>query len=216
MKRHRTWLSKMAKIPPWICICLSILTYLLLTQWVSPQLQASTNPTLLAYLPHWQEALSIIAPLLSIVLLLPVYVAVRTAYIKRNAISSHVAEHQLAQLSWLEFEALVSDNYRQQGYKVTQKLDYSDDDTVDMELTKGQTLILVNCKYWQSSKVGVKAVRELYDTLLDRKAGRAILLTCGTFTPEATTFARYKPIELVDGVLLAHTLFPSSPMLSAN
>lgn len=215
MKRHRTWLSKMAKIPPWICICLSILTYLLLTEWVPPQLQASTNPMLIAHLPQWQEALSLIAPLLSLILLLPVYFAIRTVYIKQGS-NGHSAEHQLAQLSWLEFEALVSDAYRQQGYTVTQKLDYSDEDTVDMELKKGHTLVLVNCKYWQSSKVGVKAVRELYDTLLDRQAGRAILLTCGTFTPEAIAFARYKPIDLVDGTLLAQLIFSSSPMLRAS
>jgi restriction system protein len=51
-------------------------------------------------------------------------------------------------------------------------------------------------------KVGVKTVRELYGVLVAENAARAILVASGEYTAEARTFARGKPLELVDGAAL--------------
>jgi restriction system protein len=49
----------------------------------------------------------------------------------------------------------------------------------------------------------VSLVREFYGVMVSEKAARGIFVTTGIFTPEAITFARGKPLELVDGPALA-------------
>ena len=65
----------------------------------------------------------------------------------------------------------------------------------------GRTTV-VQCKRWRNARVGVVLVRELYGVMTAEAADSCILVTSGTFTPEAEAFARGKPIELLDGSAL--------------
>jgi restriction system protein len=56
----------------------------------------------------------------------------------------------------------------------------------------------VQCKRWKNKPVPVQTVRELYGVLHDRGASAAKLVATTRFTSEAISFARGKPIELVD------------------
>lgn len=102
-------------------------------------------------------------------------------------------------LGWQEFERLVGEAYRRQGYAVDETGSSGGDGGVDLVLNVHGETVLVQCKLWRSRSVGVKPVRELYGVLMSESADRAILVTCGHFTREAEAFAAGKPIKLVAG-----------------
>jgi restriction system protein len=69
-------------------------------------------------------------------------------------------------------------------------------------LKKDGSLILVQCKQWKTTKVGVNIVRELFGVMTAKRATSGILITSGVFTQEARNFGVDKPIDLVDGTRL--------------
>ena len=109
-------------------------------------------------------------------------------------------------MSWREFETLVGESYRRQGYSVEETGGGGADGGIDLVLHgKGQK-ILVQCKQWRSFKVGVKVVREMYGIMVAERADRVIVVTSGVYTQESTGFARGKPIELIDGKALVQLI----------
>ncbi|MBY9085290.1 restriction endonuclease [Paenibacillus sp. HN-1] len=54
--------------------------------------------------------------------------------------------------------------------------------------------------------VEVAAVRDLYGTMMNENASKGILVTTSTYGPDARSFAKDKPIELIDGRVLLHML----------
>ena len=109
-------------------------------------------------------------------------------------------------MSWREFETLVGESYRRQGYSVEETGGGGADGGIDLILRgKGQNVI-VQCKQWKTFKVGVKIVREMYGIMTAERADRVIIVASGTYTQEACDFARGKPIELVDGKALVRLI----------
>jgi restriction system protein len=102
-------------------------------------------------------------------------------------------------MSWREFETLVGEAYRRQGYMVEETGGGGADGGIDLILNgKGQKII-VQCKRWKTFKVGVKIVREMYGIMVAEKADRVIIVASGAYTSPAVDFAHGKPIDLVDG-----------------
>jgi restriction system protein len=112
----------------------------------------------------------------------------------------------LKEMSWQDFEILVGEFYRRQGYSVTQAGGAHPDGGVDLILTAAGKTILVQCKHWKVYKVGVKVVREIYGVMTSENADEAIVITSGYFTPEALDFANAKPIQLIDGKALVRMI----------
>jgi restriction system protein len=108
----------------------------------------------------------------------------------------------LRALSWQEFEQLVGEAYRRQGYTVEESGGGGADGGVDLVLKKAGETTLVQCKQWKTWKVGVKIVRELYGVMAAENAARGIVVACGRFTRDAQSFAEGKPLELIDGSAL--------------
>lgn len=115
-------------------------------------------------------------------------------------------EVRLSSLSWQQFERLVAEFYHRRGYEVRALGGAQPDGGVDIELTRGQELKLIQCKQWRAQRVGVEVVRELYGVMAARAAAAGAVVTSGAFTSEARAFAQGREIELVDGVLLAQLL----------
>jgi restriction system protein len=61
----------------------------------------------------------------------------------------------------------------------------------------------VQCKQWRADRVGVQVMREIFGVMTAQHAQGAVVITSGLFTQEAKTFARGKPIDLVEGQQLA-------------
>lgn len=112
------------------------------------------------------------------------------ARVNRKAISA---------MSWRDFEKLVAEAFRQNGFHVVEQGGSSPDGGVDLVLTKAQERYLVQCKHWRNEQVGVKVVRELNGVITAQGARGGFVVTATRFTREAREFAQKTQIELLDG-----------------
>lgn len=126
---------------------------------------------------------------------------------KRKTLVVDVAQSQasdvLDRMSWQEFEMLVGEGFRLQGYKVVETGGGGPDGGIDLVLSRagknGNEKFLVQCKQWRAFKVGVDVVRELYGVMAARGATGGFVVTSGRFTDEAIQFADGRNVKLVDG-----------------
>jgi restriction system protein len=121
--------------------------------------------------------------------------------LKARRLVAAAAKHADLPLTWREFETLVGEIYRQQGYHVTETPEGADGG-VDLVLRRGDELFLVQCKHWQARLVDVKVVRELKGVVTARHAVGGSVVTSGEFTRDAAAFAVKARIDLIDGVRL--------------
>lgn len=123
---------------------------------------------------------------------------------QRQALVDEVAQAPAAAgvldaMSWREFEMLVGEAYRLQGFEVTETGGGGADGGVDLVLTRGGERFFVQCKQWRAFKVGVDTVRELYGVMAARGAAGGFVVTSGRFTNDAKRFTQGRNIQLVDG-----------------
>ncbi len=115
-----------------------------------------------------------------------------------SAISVNGAYTTLEKISWQDFEFLLSEWFKKQGYSAELTGGGGADGGIDIKLYKDGGLHLVQCKHYKSSKVPVMVVRELYGVMTAEKAIGGFVVTSGRFTQEAYSFARKTNIELID------------------
>ncbi|MBS0380726.1 MAG: restriction endonuclease [Proteobacteria bacterium] len=108
----------------------------------------------------------------------------------------------VASLTWAEFERLVGEWFRRQGYEVQETGGAAPDGGVDLVLRQGSDRYLVQCKHWKVERVGASVVRELNGVVAARKAAGGFVVTSGAFTAEAEAFAKACSVTLVDGKAL--------------
>lgn len=128
---------------------------------------------------------------------------------ERRWFNRQVRKASLDELSWRQFERLVGEMYGRQGYSLVETPRRADGG-IDYMLARGPERWLVQCKHWQSRRVGVKTVRELAGIVAARQAAGGIVITTGRFTPPAQALATTANIRLVDGELLAGELLAMS------
>jgi restriction system protein len=105
----------------------------------------------------------------------------------------------IAAMNWRDFERLVGETFRRQGFKVTGFGGNGRDGGVDLGLSKNGQRYLVQCKHWRKHQVGVTVVRELNGVIAAQRAHGGFVVTGGQFTREAREFADSCAIELIDG-----------------
>jgi HJR/Mrr/RecB family endonuclease len=104
-------------------------------------------------------------------------------------------------LSAEEFEWLVGEVFRREGWKVQETGSQEDSDgNIDLQLTRDGQRTIVQCKRWESWLVGVKEVREFAGTLTREglPASAGIFVTLSDFKGHATAEARKMGITLVN------------------
>lgn len=109
-------------------------------------------------------------------------------------------------MSWREFETLVGEAYRRQGYNVEETGGGGADGGIDLILRGKDEKVIVQCKQWKTFKIGVRIVREMYGIMVSENADRVIIVASGTYTKDAIDFACNKPIELMDGKALVQLI----------
>jgi len=82
------------------------------------------------------------------------FAAIRAAR-KRRLLERQDGIESIRLLSWKEFEDLLGEAYRRQGYKVHENAAKGPDGGVDLRIERNGNAYLVQCKQWRSSKVGV-------------------------------------------------------------
>jgi restriction system protein len=118
---------------------------------------------------------------------------------RKTLVDQQTSLESLRAVAWKDFEFLVAEAYRRQGYAVDFSLGKGADGGVDLVLRKAGRTLLVQCKQWKVFSVGAPVIRELFGILTAERADEAIIVTSGRFTSEAESFAHGKPIQLVDG-----------------
>jgi restriction system protein len=108
----------------------------------------------------------------------------------------------ITSMSWRDFEGLVGEVFRRQGFMVSGFGGQGPDGGVDLGLTKNGRRYLVQCKHWRKRQVSVTVVRELNGVVSAQGAHGGFVVTGGEFSREAREFAGSCGIELIDGAAL--------------
>lgn len=110
----------------------------------------------------------------------------------------------LRQIEWKRFEELTAAYFREKTFR-TETLRAGADGGIDVKLfikDKTEPFAIVQCKAWNSQKVGVKPVRELLGVMAHEKVAKGIFATTGDYTQEAIAFAKENPLNLITGEML--------------
>jgi restriction system protein len=126
--------------------------------------------------------------------------------VDRRRFEEQSGVESLRRLSWQEFERLLGEFYRLQGYEVIPRGGPTADGGADLELHKGDEKLLVQAKHWKTWLVGLPQVRELWGAVADEHADGAILVTSGKFTEDARAWTHGKNLTLIDGSELARMI----------
>jgi restriction system protein len=121
---------------------------------------------------------------------------------RRRLLETQTDLESIRALSWRQFELLVGEAFRRQGYAVQETGLGGADGGIDLVLRKAGKLTLVQCKRWKSQRVDVKVVREMFGLLAHHQASAVKIVAVGAYTPDAQRFAEGKPVELITGAAL--------------
>jgi restriction system protein len=194
----------LTQAPWWVSIIISAITYIGLGH-VLPEVETG-NPMIDIVLKGFSHS----APFFAGVFLVAAPFAFFNARRKRRLLDEQKDLDSIKELSWKEFEELVAEAYRRQGYRVIEN-DLGPDGGIDVTLMKGNDCVIVQCKQWRSRSVGVSVVREIYGVLTAHSASHAIIICCGDFTRDAIVFAEGKPIQLINAAELLDLVKDGQP-----
>ncbi|OWQ93843.1 restriction endonuclease [Roseateles aquatilis] len=213
-------LNVFALLPWWLCVVLAAVSYVGLHAVASrPALkpQVGVDPmsqlTSLVTGAGLQGLATVGQYALPILLLAAAVMSVVRRRARRQLVEQTARGQDAAAIdgmTWHQFELLVGEGFRQQGYIVTELGGSGPDGGVDLVLRRpgknGSETFLVQCKQWKAYQVGVDVVRELYGVMAAKGAAGGFVVTSGTFTQEAMAFADGRNVQLVDGPKLQELL----------
>jgi restriction system protein len=107
----------------------------------------------------------------------------------------------LRALEWKRFELVCAAYFQAQGLR-TKVAREGADGGVDIHLYREDATrptAIAQCKAWNTYKVGIKPVRELYGVMAREGVAKGVLLTTGRFTKEAQAFPNGDDLYLWDG-----------------
>ncbi|MBC7624334.1 MAG: restriction endonuclease [Aeromicrobium sp.] len=192
----------------WVCVVLAIVSFFLLRWFAMPD---PIKPVAMEQMGEYAGRLiwKTLANIGQYVLPMIFFAgAVMSAFRRRKrsklvaavAVSLDVAA--LDGMSWREFELLVGEAFRLDGFAVEERGGSSADGGIDLVIRRGTEKFFVQCKQWKAMNVGVNVVRELYGVMAVHGAVGGFVVTSGRFTKDATEFASGCNVILVDGSFL--------------
>ncbi|HEX8311683.1 MAG TPA: restriction endonuclease [Chthoniobacteraceae bacterium] len=108
----------------------------------------------------------------------------------------------LHSLSSAEFELLIGELHRRDGFEVELPVAVGTDEDIDLVLERDFERTLVQCKHWKSQKVGAAAVRTFHEAMKASGSKRGLLVTTGEFSREAVDYVAGRPLKLINGKTL--------------
>ncbi len=117
------------------------------------------------------------------------------AQLLSGAFEEPAAQHRM---SSRDFERLIGEAYRRNGYTVTELGGDGPDGGVDLVLRREGRETLVQCKQWRQQRVGVTTIREFRGVMAERGATDGIVVGLAGFTEDAEAFARKAGVKLLD------------------
>jgi restriction system protein len=200
MSRKKSILDDLITLPWWFNLALAAIVYFGLKYYV---------PTIEFKSPAFQsigKAFPNMAGMFASIFIFIAAFSAFHAWRRGELLDRQTSVISIKDLPWKDFEYLVSEAYRRQGYSVQENLGGGSDGGVDLVLNKDGNRTLVQCKNWKSSKVSVTTVRELFGVMTAEGASGGIVVCSGHYTNDATEFAKGKPISLIDGTALSRLI----------
>src|SRR4249919_3879303 len=116
----------------------------------------------------------------------------------------------LSQVSWQDFEILVADYYRDQGFDVMHcgngGIGVRGSGGVDLRLRKDGKLLLVQCRHETVQPVDAAAIQRLLAVRAEDEAAEAIVVSSSEFSSDARRAAEAGGATLIDGEELRQLL----------
>lgn len=216
------FLELISLLPWWVGVALAAVSYLLLHRMAAPeplpQFQPGQVSTVVTHtvFKAFAGIGQYVVPLLCLA-------GAAMSALRRNKRQGLVAQVNdstcataLDAMTWSEFELLVGESFRQQGYKVMELGGNGPDGGVDLILLRGAEKFFLQCKQWKAYKVGVDVVRELYGVMAAKGAAGGFVVTSGQFTSDAKAFASGRNVQLIDGPMLLVRLKQAKITASAS
>lgn len=194
-----------AMLPWWGGVALALVTYLFLHQFATMPKVVAVQPGQMADIVARSMVAAFAYPgqfIVPFICLLGALVSFMRRRKRRNlvdVVTQAKSADALNGMPWSEFEMLVGEAFRLQGYEVTEQGGARADGGVDLVLRRGSETFLVQCKQWKAFKVGVDVVRELYGVMAANGSAGGFVITSGSFTADAQAFANGRNVKLVDG-----------------
>ena len=205
-------MNALALLPWWACLIVALAAYLGLHAIATRPLPPILITTRIDNLPGvmYGSALRALASAGQVIVPVVALVAALMSFIgrrKRRELFLHATEGgapaaAIDAMSWRDFELLIAEGFRLQGFTVAEKGGAGADGGVDMEIMKDGERWLVQAKHWRARQVPVEVVRELAGVMPFRRAVGGYIVTSGRFTGPAQDFARGRGITLVSGSML--------------
>lgn len=196
-RKRESLFEQLTTMPWWASVVVAAIAYLVLT-FLFPMMMAG-NPVGMGL----ANGLAIWAPYIAIFFLLAIPFSLLNTAKRRRLIDSQRDIGTIRSLHWNDFELMIGEAFRRQGYSVEERGGSAPDGGVDLVLRKDGQKTLVQCKHWKSQQVGVSIVRELLGVMTAQSASGGIVVTAGYYTAEARDFARDNRMRLIDGDELA-------------
>lgn len=207
------------RFPWWAGVALAVLGYVLLHALVQMLLTATLQPGQvgnLAALVLWRGLAMSGQYVLPFIFLLAAGIS---AFRRRKAAQLHNAAAQQADgvacMKWRDFETLVGEYFRRQGFRALDNGGARPDGGVDVLLQKGSDRYLVQCRHWRALRVGVQPVRELYGVMAAGRVAGGFVVISGEFTDEAWRFSEGRELQLIDGKALLRGIRAQAEAASA-
>jgi len=107
------------------------------------------------------------------------------------------ASDALARMNVHDFERLVAEAFRREGFLVVERARGKGKNGVDLELFMGRDRYLVQCRRWKEMTVDALMVREFYTVISAERAVGGFIVTLGRLTDEARKTALGRSIRIV-------------------
>jgi restriction system protein len=202
-KRKQGGLEQIAGMPWPVGVVLGIIAFVVIRHGIGWFLTSSSNPILHATgkpisAGAWEPTAWMILGICWLGALLS-YIGGRK---RKRLLETQTGLDSLRAMSWREFEMLVGEAFRRQGYAIQETGLGGADGGIDLILRKDGKTTLVQCKQWKTQRVDVKVIREMFGLLAHHGAAAVKIVAVGDYTADAQRFAQGKPIELIHGEAL--------------
>ena len=194
-----------AMLPWWAGVAIAVVGYLMLHRLATPAALSAVQPGQMsnlvaqAVVTAFASAGQYLVPFIGLAGAVISFVRRKQRAVLVTDVAQAQSTHALDGMSWREFEMLVGEAFRLQGYCVSETGGGGADGGIDLILVKGSEKFLVQCKQWKAYKVGVDVVRELYGVMAATGATGGFVVTSGRFADDASRFASGRNVRLIDG-----------------
>lgn len=205
----RDFMDLVAMLPWWVGVMLAVLSYLALHHVAGVPMVAPTRANQMGAMftqAIWRTLASVAQYAIPALCLFGAGMSAWRRHERHQLVENVVrsdAADALDGMSWQQFERLVGQGFRLQGYRVLETGGGGADGGVDLVMKRDGEKYLVQCKQWRALRVGVATVRELYGVMAARGAAGGFVVTSGRFTDEARNFVEGRNVHLIDGAQLS-------------